>query len=224
MPSSATTPGRRHRDASTAGDRAVTTAVVESLCRAAADLDAAGIGWALVGGMAVSARSEPRFTRDVDVCVVVRQDAEAEAAVRSLLDVGYVTTSVVEHRYLDRLSTVRLVSPVPGGVLVDLLFASSGIEPEIVAAAERIEILPGLTVPVARVAHLVVLKLLARDDADRPQDAADLIALRPRLAVDDEGEVRRLCALVVDRGFGRERDLVALADAYLRGPGQPGDP
>lgn len=30
--------------------------------------------WALVGGLAVSARAEPRFTRDIDLAVVVEDD------------------------------------------------------------------------------------------------------------------------------------------------------
>lgn len=37
-----------------------------------------GSRFAVVGGLAVSARTEPRFTRDADVCVAVHSDAEAE--------------------------------------------------------------------------------------------------------------------------------------------------
>lgn len=43
---------------------------------------------------------------------------------------------------------------------MDLLFASSGIEHEIVAAADPLEVLPDLTVPVARTGHLIALKPL----------------------------------------------------------------
>jgi hypothetical protein len=32
----------------------------------------------------------------------------------------------------------------PGGVVVDLLFASSGIEAEVAIRAERLDVLPGL--------------------------------------------------------------------------------
>jgi len=38
-----------------------------ALRRVADDLDKSGRLWALVGGFAVSARVEPRFTRDVDM-------------------------------------------------------------------------------------------------------------------------------------------------------------
>src|SRR5262249_57193065 len=64
-------------------------------------------------------------------------------------------------------------------VMVDVLFATAGIEPEIVAAAEVLEVLPGILMPVATAGHLVVLKLLARDDENRPQDATDLPGAAP---------------------------------------------
>lgn len=38
----------------------------------------------LVGGLAVSARSDPRFTRDVDLAVAVDGDADGEALIRAL--------------------------------------------------------------------------------------------------------------------------------------------
>jgi hypothetical protein len=99
--------------------------------------------------------------------------------------------------------------------VVDLLFASSGIEAEIVAAAEPLEILPGLVVPVARAGHLVALKLLARDDESRPQDAADLVALRAALTVRDRADADAAVQLVVERGYHRGRDLVGLLTGYL---------
>lgn len=106
----------------------MTTPIVESLRRLVHDCDALHLRWALIGGLAVSARAEPRFTRDVDVCVVVDDDAAAEATVRQLCGLGYVVDSLVEHRYVARLATVRLWPPLRDGVVVDLLFASSGIE------------------------------------------------------------------------------------------------
>ncbi len=41
--------------------------------------------FALVGGLAVSARAEPRFTRELDVAVAVRNDEEAEAIINGLI-------------------------------------------------------------------------------------------------------------------------------------------
>jgi hypothetical protein len=60
-----------------------------ALRRVAADLTRYGRNWAIVGGFAVSARAEPRFTRDIDVAVAVAGDADSEALVRSLILDGY---------------------------------------------------------------------------------------------------------------------------------------
>jgi len=62
-------------------------------------------------------------------------------------------------------------------LVTDLLFAMSGIEAEVVREAERIEVLPGVIIPVASSSHLIALKVLSRDDTDPPQDRMDLIAL-----------------------------------------------
>lgn len=67
-----------------------------TLRRAIVDLHAARIGHALVGGLAVSVRTEPRFTRDADLAVAVASDAEAEALVHRLQTVGYRIESLVE--------------------------------------------------------------------------------------------------------------------------------
>jgi predicted nucleotidyltransferase len=181
-----------------------------ALRRISAGLQRASVSFALVGGLAVSVRVEPRFTRDIDLAVAVASDVEAEALVRALANEGWRVSAVVEQEAVGRLATVRLDAPhdVDTAAVVDLLFASSGVEPELAQDADVLEVLPGVTVPVARVAHLIVLKLLARSPA-RPQDEADLVAL---LDVADGGDLeiaRRLAQLVTERGYHRGRDLVA---------------
>jgi predicted nucleotidyltransferase len=122
----------------------------------------------LIGGFAVSARAQPRFTSDVDIAVAVDDDRGAEELVRSLLGDDYSLFGTVEHDN-GRLATVRLKRNIDGvGIVVDLLFASSGIEAEVARAAETLEIVPGLQLPVAQTGHLIALKLLARDDESRP--------------------------------------------------------
>lgn len=183
----------------------------QALRRIAGDLDRRDRKWALVGGFAVSARAEPRFTRDVDVAVAVKDDEAAEQLVRSLLADGYRLLASVEQDATGRLATVRLAPPGPADdlVVVDALFASSGIEPELVRAGEAIEVLPELTVPVARTGHLIALKLLARDDERRPQDLGDLRALL-EVAGEEELDLAGVAVrLIAQRGFARGRDLEA---------------
>jgi predicted nucleotidyltransferase len=178
------------------------------------------VSFALVGGLAVSVRTEPRFTRDVDLAVAVASDAEAEALIRALAVHNYRVGTTIEQTAVGRLATVRLVRAGEGQTpIVDLLFASSGIEFEIVTEAERVELLPGLTLAVARTGHLLALKVLARNDAKRPQDAADLRALL-QIASDSDLELaRRSLSLIAARGYNRGRPLLAEFDALL--PFQP---
>lgn len=127
-----------------------------SLRRVADDLNDLGRRWALVGGLAVSARTEPRFTRDIDLVVSVAGDADAERLAHDLQGRGYRVRAIVEQEKVARLATARLVpaGEDEAGVVVDMLFGSSGIEPEIVSAAEMLEVGPGLRIPVAAIGHL----------------------------------------------------------------------
>lgn len=189
------------------------------LHRLGADLAETGVRWALVGGFAVSARAEARFTRDLDLAVAVRDDAQAESVVAELRGRRYRVMATVEQDTVGRLATVRLVpaGSTGDGMVVDLLFASSGIEPEIVAAADLLEIVTGLDVPVARTGHLIALKLLARDDESRPMDAADLRALRAAADERDLADAGAAVRLITERGYGRGRDLGAALRALTAG-------
>jgi predicted nucleotidyltransferase len=173
--------------------------------------------WTLVGALAVSARTEPRFTRDIDVAVAVLDDPDAEAVVRRFVERGYAVFSVVEQDTAKRLATARLsglADADAASVIVDLLFASSGIEAEVVRQSERLELLPGVDVPVARSGHLLALKVLSRS-AERPQDAADIQALLKVLDGPERARARDAAQLIVSRGFARGKDLVAEVAALL---------
>jgi hypothetical protein len=58
----------------------IDTRIKDRLIRLDTDLRELGARWALVGGLAVSARAEPRTTRDIDVAIVVGSDSEAEGS------------------------------------------------------------------------------------------------------------------------------------------------
>ena len=188
--------------------------LIQSLQRIASDLADVEPGWALVGGFAVSVRHEPRTTRDIDVAVAVNDDSQAEQISNSLLRTGYGLVAAVEQSSTGRLATVRLLPPDcgSGGAIVDLLFASCGIEAEIVARADELEILPDMVFPVAQIGDLIAMKILSRDDDTRPQDAGDLRGL---LAVAETRDLDLAYAgieMITCRGFERERDLKRLLD------------
>jgi Nucleotidyl transferase AbiEii toxin, Type IV TA system len=179
------------------------TSVESALRKAAADLNAMKALWALVGGLAVSARAVPRFTRDLDFAVAAADDGEAEDIVRRLRARDYAPVEVLEQDYVERLSGVRLARR-GSDVVVDLLFASSGIENEVVASADRLEVLPRLTVPVATTPHLIALKVLA----GRSQDLTDLGYLIPSASPAELDAAREAVKLIQARGFNRGQDVV----------------
>jgi hypothetical protein len=180
------------------------TPVESALRRAVADLNALKVKWALIGGLAISVRSVPRFTKDLDFAVAVAGDPEAEDVVHRLGGRGYQPLEVLEQDYVDRMSGVRL-GQSGSDVVVDLLFASSGIESEVVAGATRLDVLPKLSVPVATAGHLIALKVLA----GRNQDLTDLEALIPSASAADLDVARSGVKLIQARGFNREQDVVA---------------
>jgi predicted nucleotidyltransferase len=168
----------------------------------------ADVAVALVGGLAVSARAEPRFTRDLDFAIAVASDDEAAPYVFQLRQVGYEIVTALEQTTQHRLSTIRLRRG-GRGPLLDLLFAACGIETEIVQAAEPLEIASGVVTDVAQVGHLIAMKLVSRDARRRPHDQQDLVALAN---VADDREWQRAEAaveLILQRGFSRDRDLRA---------------
>ena len=168
--------------------------------------------FAVVGGLAVSTRTEPRFTRDIDFAVAVQSEEAAQQVVYGMQRSGFLVESIIEHRASRRMATARLRKG-PLSPMVDLLFAASGIEPEVTSAATKESVL-GRLVPVASVGHLIAMKLVSFDDKRRPHDRVDLTALAK---VADEAEWARAEAavhLIHERGFSRDRDLRAALDEW----------
>jgi hypothetical protein len=182
-------------------------AVERALKRIVAELAQANAHGALIGGLAVSARAEPRTTRDVDMVVAVMGDEDAEQLVFRLQERGYIVGTLIEQERTGRIATVRLKRDSERSVYVDLLFASSGIEREIVDAAEELAVLEEVTVRVATRAHLVALKVLARDDRNRPQDWDDLRALLADASEADIAAAGAALRLIEQRGYNRGRNL-----------------
>jgi len=118
---------------------------------------------------------------------------------------GYALASLVEQDYVNRLATARLVRPKAGtsSAFIDLLFANSGIEDEIVRRADRLEVLPGVFMPVASTGHLIALKVLA----GRHQDLTDLGYLISVATEADLDEAKASALKIQERGFNRGQNL-----------------
>lgn len=175
------------------------------LIRIATDLEQLRVRWALVGALAMTARSQARNTADVDIAISVKPDAKIEALVQTLFGRGYQQFAVLERITKKQLRGVRLICPgysSEGGV-VDLLTAVCGIEPEITQAAERLEVLPGVTIPVATTWHLLAMKVLAW----RPKDQMDVGLLLEVATSADLERAYEALELISRRGFDGGADL-----------------
>jgi hypothetical protein len=111
------------------------------------------------------------------------------------------------------LATARLVRPEAGTstAFIDLLFASSGIEDEIVRTADRLEVLPDVYMPVASIGHLIAVKVLA----GRHQDLTDLGYLITAATQADLDEARTSVAIIQERGFNRGQNLTEDLSAII---------
>lgn len=152
----------------------------------------------------MSARCDPRFTRDVDIAVAVDTDEDAEALVYALIACGLRMVGLVEQEATGRLAMARLSTE--DGMSIDLLIASSGIEAEVVMSAETLEVVRGVLLPVARTGHLIALKLLSV----APGRETDFADLRNLAAVATEVEWKLASDAVTqiqERGYARGRQL-----------------
>ena len=119
--------------------------------------------------------------------------------------------TLIDQTATGRLATARLAlsGDEPRDAVVDLIFATCGIEPEVVMAAEPVDLFPGVIAPVAQIGHLIALKVLSRDDDTRPQDTVDLRALIVEATPEDLDMARAALDLIAERGYNRDKDLQA---------------
>ncbi len=164
-----------------------------------------GVAFAIVGGLAASAQGEARFTRDVDIAVSVADDEQAEAVVFGLSNRGYVVVTTVEQEATGRLATARLRHC--SGVSCDLVFATSGIEAEVVATATRVDVFPDLEVPTASPEALLSMKTLSATE-QRPRDLEDLRAILHANPEYREAVVVELLEKIASRGYARGQMLL----------------
>lgn len=182
--------------------------VFEVLEQLAADLVEQSIDFALVGGMAVSVRAVPRFTRDVDVVVRVSGDHQAEQVIHALLQRGYQCETIIEQKQAGRLATCRLKPRRSAdGTLTDVIFATCGIESEITNAATEAALESGVVVPVAQIGDLLAMKILSTAEG-RFQDEQDIVELLRVSEAEDVEQARSRLQLITDRGFHRGRSLL----------------
>ena len=172
------------------------------------------IKWALIGGLAVSTHANPRFTNDIDLSVSATSDKEVEHIVFQLQQRKWKAEHIFEDKEKNYISTVRFTHPQHPDIFIDLLFASSGIETEIVEQALSLEAIPDVEIKVAQIGHLLALKILS-EAPGREQDTLDIRALLQEANDIDIKKAKEACVLITSRGFHRERNLLELLEQHL---------
>ncbi|WP_157975232.1 hypothetical protein [Glycomyces dulcitolivorans] len=251
-------------DADAAGPEAAKEAMANDLERSYARLatafDALEAPWALAGSLAVSARIEPVYMTHASVILSVKKEEIAHGILDGLEEMGLRLLSVtdqmsvknwdhergvpadpanleIEHHPNGLVAGARLVDDTGDRDLdVDLVFAASGIESEITAAAEELEILPGQTFSVARTGHLIAMTLLSFGETGRQplpdhfeemdafaaeqayqgiREHADLKALTDHATEEDWRLAWEAVDLMGTRSATRSRDLRTELAAFL---------
>jgi predicted nucleotidyltransferase len=149
---------------------AVDTSLRRTLGDALEWLASRGIPCALIGGLAVSFRGQPRLTVDVDL--VIRADvADALELARTLSDTPFEPLFAD----VDEVVTAAFILPLrhrETGIRLDVAVGMSGFEHDVIGRATAVDVC-GRSVPVAAVEDLLVMKALA----GRPQDEEDIRGL-----------------------------------------------
>jgi hypothetical protein len=152
--------------------------LVSELHAIAAALRAAGITYAVCGGIAVTAHGATRSTKDIDI-LVAREDLPAALDAIRPLGYAYPALPMTFDPGTERERNVQRVTKIEGKehLLVDLLVAEAAFEG---ALDDRVDVdLPEGPLTIVSLATLVRMKRLA----GRAQDLADL----EKLEAGDEG-------------------------------------
>lgn len=172
----------------------------KTLADAVSFLQAKGVPYALIGGLAVSLRGQPRMTADVDLVIAV--DIEQARALADSLP-----SSSFRPLFDDFIEVLETAFLLPlrhrvTNVKVDIAIGLSGFERQAVARAEILQ-LAGTPVSVATAEDLLIMKVLA----GRPQDEQDLYGLV--LAQGNRLDWEYCLSLASDLGQAIGQDLVS---------------
>lgn len=147
--------------------------LAEVLGAALGALEAHGIAYVVVGGLAVTVHGRPRCSGDIDVLV---RPADAPAALDALRRAGFTTEQTNPH---------WLFKAWRDGVLVDVLFKAKGdvyLDDAMVARAIESQVL-GHRARVIPAEDLLVIKALVHDE-ETPRHWHDALAILRATALD----------------------------------------
>jgi len=174
------------------------------------DLNELNINYAFVGALALGARGRTRQTIDADIAVSIERDGSSEKLIDDLILKGYGVNNIYRNKSSIALARLFAREAKDSLVELDFLFELCGIEKEVVSSAQKLEIWPDCSAPIATVSSLLAMKARCQDLPERIQDKADLITqLIPLANLNEIEEARNLIKLIEERNFNEGRDLLS---------------
>lgn len=147
-------------------------------------------GFSLIGALAVSAHARPRATKDIDFLVSADKDFFFKLLPDILKQKGY-SLKVFKGEIDDPVNgLIRIYDQEDGSELADIIPVLWNWQDEIVAGAEKLDLL-GVSIPVARIEDMIVLKL----KAGGPQDVLDTEELLKAAKISKKVDLKRLNSL-----------------------------
>jgi hypothetical protein len=144
----------------------VNDAIRRTIADIAVLLEREAVPFALIGGIAVALRGEPRFTVDVDLVIGVDVDRAL-----ALLDSALGSPFLPLFGGVEEIVRSAFILPLrhrDTGVKVDLALGLTGFELELLRRAQTMDV-GGVSFPVATAEDLLLLKIIA----ERPRDIDD---------------------------------------------------
>jgi hypothetical protein len=174
----------------------------EEFFRITATLNERGVPYAVIGGMAVSLHTTPRFTRDIDVLLCAK---DLESLCAAMAVVGYsqwadpwtfLSTNITLHRFLKFSGEDML--------MVDVMV---GNEPRYDAMVDRaiVRETPSGSVRLACKEDIITLKLGRNSDIDR----TDIKALQNEIRATDDPRSKRPVGLRPPDGVAGQNSAVS---------------
>lgn len=141
-------------------------AIRRTLTDTARFLEEHSVSFAVIGGIAVSVRGEPRFTADVDA--VVGLELTGALALLEATEGSPFTPLFPDAEDVVRTSLILPLRHRQTRIKVDLAIGLTGFERQLIGRAEETDI-GNVRVPIATAEDLLLMKVLA----SRPRDTED---------------------------------------------------
>jgi len=126
-------------------------------------------GYMLIGGLAVSARSKPRSTEDIDFLIAIDENF-IEKSLPSLIDKMGYKIKIMKGSFDDPVRGLAVIFNKDDQKVADMIPANFIWQDEMVKNAEYVELSKDLKIPIATTEDLIILKL----KAGGPKDLMDI--------------------------------------------------